>query len=279
MKLEFPILDNHIHLDPKGHGVEAARKFAKAGGSHIILVHKPYYHIPRRKFKLQYETTLHLAERIRKETKVVVHTALCPHPAELTGLMKKMPLKDAKEICIKAIDLAADYIREGIVLAFGESGRPHYPVNDEIWEASNDLIRYTMERAKELECAVQFHTEGGERSFIEIAEMAKEVGLPLQRCVKHFSGPAIFENENYGLSPSVVARRNNIKRAIRKGNRFLMETDYIDELKRPNVVLPPDTVPELTLKYLEKGMFTEDDVWMIHEELPEAVYNIILERQ
>jgi len=277
MNPDYPILDNHIHLDPKGLGVEAARKFEQAGGTHLILVHKPYYHIPRKDFRLQFETTLALAEKVRKETSVIVYTVLCPHPAELTGLLKNHSLGEAKEILIDAIDLAADHIREGSVLGFGEAGRPHYPVEKEIWEAANELTRYTLELANDLDCAVQFHTEGGEDSFRDIAGMAKKVGIHLERCVKHFSGPSILEQENHGLTPSVVSRRSNIKKAIQKGNRFFMETDYIDDLSRPNVVLPPSTVPDLTLKYLHNGVFSEEDVHMIHKELPEKVYNISME--
>jgi len=97
MKPKFPILDNHMHLDPKGYGLEAARKFQKAGGTHLILVHKPYKHIPRRDYERQFGVTMQLAEQIRKSTSMEVHTLLSPHPAELTGYLKKQSLTKAKE--------------------------------------------------------------------------------------------------------------------------------------------------------------------------------------
>jgi len=279
LNMDYPILDNHTHLDPKGLWVEAAERFERAGGTHIILVHKPYYHLPREDFSLQFETTLRLAERVRKETGVVVYIALAPHPAELTYLMKKHTLSESVEMMRAALELAAKHIMEGRALAFGEAGRPHYPVSGEVWEASNELIIFTLELAKELNCAVQFHTEGGEGSFRDIAEMAKKVGFPLTRCVKHFSGPSITPEENYGLFPSVTSRRGTIKKAIAKGNRFMMETDYIDELSRSDIVLPPETVPVLTLEFLNKGMFTMEDVLKIHLENPKEVYGIELERE
>jgi TatD-related deoxyribonuclease len=277
MLLDLPILDNHMHLDPNGLGVDAAKKFQDAGGTHIVLVDKPYHHIPRGEYELQFRTTLDLAEKVRKETGLTVFTALCPHPAELTGFLGTFTLEQAKEKLIQGIDLAATYIEKGEVLCFGESGRPHYQVQPDVWEASNDLIRYTLERAKELDCAVQFHTESGERSFIDIAEIATSIGFPLERCVKHFSGPDVLPGENHGLIPSVVSRRGSIKKAIPKGNRYLMETDYLDELTRPDVVLPPHTVPSLTLRFLKSGRFSEEDVLMIHKELPERVYGIEME--
>ena len=274
MQPNFPILDNHMHLDPGGLGVEAARKFQEAGGTHLILVHKPYNHVLRSDFQGQYQVTLDLAEEVRRETGLTVYTALSPHPAELTNLTKKHPLEEAKEIVRKAIDLAADHIREGRVLAFGEAGRPHYPVNEYVWDAANELIEYTIGLAKELDCAVQFHTEGGEGSFRDIAYIARKIGYPKERCVKHFSGPSVLDEENFGLFPSVVARRSSIKKAIAKGNRFFMETDYIDELSRPNIVLPPTTVPVLTMKYVRNGLFTEEDVFRIHKDHAERIYKI-----
>jgi TatD-related deoxyribonuclease len=38
----YPITDDHIHIDPvNGRGVEAAKDFLRAGGTHIFLVSKP----------------------------------------------------------------------------------------------------------------------------------------------------------------------------------------------------------------------------------------------
>ncbi|RLF97902.1 metal-dependent hydrolase, partial [Thermococci archaeon] len=34
------ITDNHMHLDPKGLGIEAAKKFLRAGGTHLFIVYK-----------------------------------------------------------------------------------------------------------------------------------------------------------------------------------------------------------------------------------------------
>lgn len=278
MKPEFPILDNHMHLDPKGFGIEAARKFQRAGGTHFILVHKPYNHIPRHDFKRQFQTTLNLAEKVRTETNLTVFTSLSPHPAELTTFIKKRSLGKAKKLIKDGIDLAANYISQGIVLCFGEAGRPHYPVDSTVWGVANDLIAYTMEKAKDLDCAIQFHTEGGEASFRDIASIANDVGFRLDRCVKHFSGPSILEDENHGLFPSVVARKGSIKKALGKGTRFCMETDYIDDKSRPNVVLPPTTVPEITLEFLKSGELTVDMAYEIHQEHPESVYKVEIER-
>jgi TatD-related deoxyribonuclease len=106
--------------------------------------------------------------------------------------------------------------------------------------------------------------------------MGKKAGLKADKIVKHFSPPLIFEDENYGLMPSVIASEKNILKAIKKGTRFMLETDYIDDLKRPGAVLGPKTIPTKMLSFLEKGIISEDQIYKIHKENPEKTYDICL---
>ena len=40
--LPVPVTDDHIHIDPvNGRGLEAAKEFRRAGGTHLFLVSKP----------------------------------------------------------------------------------------------------------------------------------------------------------------------------------------------------------------------------------------------
>ena len=66
----MPILDNHLHLQPQGGGVEAMREFEKAGGTHAILSNLPYKGIKIKTgsdFLRQYEVTLDLRASISGE--------------------------------------------------------------------------------------------------------------------------------------------------------------------------------------------------------------------
>src|SRR5512137_2755651 len=39
---DYPVTDDHIHIDPlNGRGIEAAKDFLRAGGTHLFLVSKP----------------------------------------------------------------------------------------------------------------------------------------------------------------------------------------------------------------------------------------------
>jgi len=107
--------------------------------------------------------------------------------------------------------------------------------------------------------------------------MGKKVGLPADKIVKHYSPPLILESENYGLMPSVLASEKNIVAALGKGTRFMMETDYIDDPRRPGAVLGPKTVPTRTTKFIDAGLLTEKQAHEIHKVNPEKTYNISFE--
>ena len=277
----FPVLDNHMHLDTGGLKEKVVSDFHRAGGTHIVLVHKPYHHCPILKkddFRSSFEITLDLAERVRKKTPVEVMVALGPYPVNLLHLEKKYDISMGIEIMMKGMDIAAEMVQENLAVAMGEIGRPHFPIPDDIMDASNEILRYGLSLARDADCPVHLHTEGGgEELYSELAAMATESGLPLHKVIKHFSGPMILPGENHGLFPSVLASRTNITNAALKGNRFMMETDYIDDMKRPGAVMVPRSVPKRTFEMIEKGRLREEDVFKIHKEWPEKIYGVDVE--
>ncbi len=112
----------------------------------------------------------------------------------------------------------------------------------------------------------------------ELVEIGRKVGLNPEKIVKHFSPPLITHDENFGLMPSVLAIKKNIVEALQKGARFFMETDYIDDLRRPGAVLGPKTVPKLTKNLLAENIMTEQQAHMIHVVNPQNTYAIKLEQ-
>ena len=85
----------------------------------------------------------------------------------------------------------------------------------------------------------------------------------------------MVEGEKYGIFPSIVASKP-VSEAVKKSLRFVMETDYIDDLKRPGVVLGIKTVPRRTKKLIDSGLLDEEGVYKIHKENIERLYNIEL---
>jgi len=275
------ILDNHMHLRPEGEHVNAVKKFCRAGGTHLVLAHIPYRDIPikgEESYRQAFNRTLQMAEKVRKETEAKVFVTVGPYPVDFLHMMEHTPIDSAKETMKKGMDLAARMFEEGLAMAMGEIGRPHFPVSEEIMQASNEILRYGMEAAKDVGCAVVLHTESAaSETFKELASMADAVGLSRERVVKHFCPPIVDVDKNHGLFPSVLASKKNIAVAAQQGNRYMMETDYIDDPRRPGAVLGPATVPKTTKSLLQDGVLTEEDILTIHKKNPERVYDISIE--
>ncbi len=272
-----PVLDNHAHLDPfKGRHVEAVKEFERAGGTHIIISHMPYEELPVKDvddFRRSYDVTVSLAQRVNDETSVKAFATVGPYPGELLDLEKLHGLDKAKAMMIEAMDIAASYVKEGKALAIGEVGRPHFPVSEEVWNASNEIMLYGMKRAKETRCAIVLHTESASPGTMkELAEMARSTGLDTAKVVKHYSPPLILPEENFGLMPSVLASRENIEAALEKDLRFMMETDFLDDPRRPGAVLNITTVPKRTAQLLKEKVMRLDDAYRIHYDNPRETY-------
>ncbi len=272
----IPVIDNHVHFRPEGRMVEAIKEFSSRGGERFLLVHTPYEDIMAADpsgFQTAYARTLTMAERARRLEEVEVRVALGPHPVQLLALEESVGLGRAIEIMKAAFDTAARYVHEDKAVAIGEVGRPHFDVSDSVREASNELMEYGMRLAKEVECPIILHTEEATPDMLkEIAELADRIGLPRGRVVKHYCGPLVLRDENHGVFPSVLATGSWTREAAEKGLRFLLETDYLDDPRRPGAVLALSTVPKRCASLLLEGTLGREDLHRIHGDNVESLY-------
>jgi TatD-related deoxyribonuclease len=279
---KFPATDNHIHVDPiNGDGpLEIAIKFQRSGGTAMIIPNKPTWTVNEKcTYKEAMELVMGYVDKINQDTEVKAFSVVGVHPAELSRLIKEgYSIEDGEEVIRKALETAQNFVLENKAIAIGEVGRPHYKVASEEMDAQNRLLIYAMELAKEAKCPVQLHTESaGPDQFMEFKKMADISGLKPDKVIKHFSGPMILPEENHGLIPSLIATGDVIRNGLKKGTRFLMETDYLDDKTRPGAVLGPKTVPRRTRQLLEAGLMSEEDSYKIHVENVERIYNLDLE--
>ena len=273
-KPSFPVTDDHIHIDPvNGRGLEAAKDFLRAGGSHLFLVCKPsssFGIIPGKgaDFIRVFEETIAIGKRIR-EIGLTVHVVLGVHPAEITRLTAYHSLDRVEKIMKEGITLAAEYVAAGHAVAL-KSGRPHYEVAAEIIGASNRVLSHAFSLAADHDCAVQVHAESG--PCADMVPMAESAGLLPWRVVKHYATP------DTPLTPSFIATHPDIPALCREGRPFTMESDYMDENSRPGAVIGPKSVPRATFRLLETGAIGEEDAYRIHAETPSKVYGVDISR-
>jgi TatD-related deoxyribonuclease len=275
----IPIHDNHFHCRPDGwKGLDAVREFMRAGGTSIAHVRLPTYPTTVEAFEASCRDHVAFSHRIRQETGCTVWSVVGPYPLEPMKVAETQGWDKALEFGRACFDTAARFCDEGLAAAIGEVGRAHFDVPAEVQGHNNELLRYGMGKAKDAGVAIMLHTEHTTPdTMLEFALMADAAGLPRDRVIKHYCGPLVRDDETHGLVPSIIAGRSNLREALAKtapaGHaRFLLETDYIDEPTRPNVVLPCDTVPKRTLGLLQNGEITEEQVHQIHGELPRRLY-------
>lgn len=274
------IFDNHQHLRRDGLFLEAVKEFQKAGGTHFVLCQYPMPSIVihEKSYKSCYLETLQMADEIRSKVDVGVFVTVGPYPVDYLKLSERFGRDVAIKIMKKGMDEAATLCEEKKCIGIGEIGRPHFPVDEQAVTDSNEILKYGMTKAKDVGCPVILHTESTTpEQCKELMEMGRDVGLPADKIVKHFAPPLINDDENFGLMPSVLASRKNIVAAIKKGSRFLMETDYIDDPRRPGAVLGPKTVPKLTKKLLDAEIMDENQSFEIHVKNPQKTYDIDLD--
>ncbi len=246
----LPILDGHMHLDPHGPSRESILAFMKRGGTHLIVVHKPYTDIPVSTiddYRRAYQQTMELTDMARSMG-VKAWCLLGPYPVELVRISREHGLERALEIQLDAVDLALEFVDDGSALGLGEVGRVHFQVDDEVQTACDEVMLSAFRGCRIRSCPVQLHTESLRDNpdlMGHIAGLADRAGIPREKVIKHYSGHSMIDPKvNHGLSASVQANRENLKEVFRKRALVLLETDYIDDPLRPGVVMPLDTVPK-----------------------------------
>jgi TatD-related deoxyribonuclease len=277
MAEKVPIYDNHIHMSPSGRNVDALREFEAAGGTGLTLITLPYaeVHIGKgRDFSDSFEITYSMAEKAKCATKLHINTAVGPYPILLLGLAEEHGLEAAVEAMMEGMEIAGKAVAEGKAQAIGEIGRPHFPVSDEIWEASNEVMLAGMRVAKENGCPVIIHSEAGTiETNRSLSEIARRAGLDPGMVIKHSSPPFVREEETFGVMPSIPASRDYIKEALSKGSdRFMVETDYYDDPEKPGARMSVNTVPKRIKAMLANGNMTEENVHRICGDIPVKMF-------
>ena len=271
--LDTPVLDDHLHLDPDhGRGLAAVADFRRLGGTHLLVVNKPSWHLgveaeTGEEFEAVFERTLGVVASADEMLPGRAWPVLGVHPGLISRLVDERGYSaaEAADLMCAGLYHAAGYVAEGRALAL-KSGRPHYDVSDAVWAASNRVLRHALSLGVRENCAVQLHTEESE-DLTEIAAWAEERGLAPERVVKHYAGARLD-----GPTPSVMAREEWLRAHAERGDPFLIETDFVDDPDRPGAVMGPKTVPRRTRWLLEEGY--ETAVRRAHVETPAAVYGI-----
>ena len=285
------ILDQHLHLDRSNKFLDAVTEFVGAGGTGIMLVHKPGFSsdLPADLdgYQAAYSDTLGMAEEVRAAFGIGVGVVLGPHPVAWEHQIEPLGLKRATELHLEAVDLALDHIDAGDAVCLGEVGRPHYPVSDETWSAANEMLREVMTLAAGAGTSIQLHVEdNGETTCRELAALCDEAGLARDRAIRHYAPADVGTDFTHGLAATVSVGRGSVETlaetTVNANAPWGMETDFLDDPRRPGAVLGPKTVPKRTQQLcaaLLAADWGEDEVSglmsSIHSDWPAQLYSTL----
>ena len=276
MSERVPVYDNHVHMSPSGRNVDALREFEAAGGTGLTLVTLPHREVPIREaadFARSYEVTFDLADKAREATELEINVAVGPYPVLLIRLAEEFGMSRAEEMMMEGMEAAGREVAEGRAVAIGEIGRPHFPVSEDIWDASNRILLRGMEIARENDCPVIIHCESEPDTDRSLADLADRAGLDRGLVVKHSSPPWVTPEETHGVMPSIPASKTNMREAYGKGtDRFMMETDYIDDPSKPGAIMSVTTVPKRVRAWMANGEVPVESIHRICGDIPDSLY-------
>jgi len=243
----LPVVDHHCHLSPHGDGVRAVERFRAAGGTHIFLATQNYegtVPLSIDAYARQFETTGRLAERVFSEVGVRAYPVVAPYPIDMVGASARLGPSAALELHRAALDLAGRWVREKKAVALGEVGRPHFEVPPDVAAIVEQAFRHALEVARDADCPVVVHSADlSPAGFVELADRAREAGLRSERVVKHYARSRVAESSRGAVVPSYLARRELVREVVGTPGPWFLETDFLDDPKRPGVVLDLATVP------------------------------------
>ncbi len=277
---ELKIGDVHGHVNPlRGMGPRAlARRFVKSGGWLYGLVNLTSWSIGVNvmradDYRRLYKATIKAADEMRKEG-LIVPVVLGPHPAEFVRLVEGgVPIEKAAQVIIKAYDIAAGYVKEGVAHGLGEAGRPHWSVPREYIEACNNITRHVLSLSAELEVPVHLHMESSEDAVRDAAALSRDTGAP-KVVFHHIKGSLAKLAVELGIIPSVPARRAELEESVEAWPRIVIESDFLDDPKKPGAVVAPWSISRTINKLLAKGLIDESKAFEVLVKNPASLYCI-----
>ncbi len=221
-----------------------------------------------------YKKTFELVIRecnIAKEYGLKTSCIIGIHPSDIDKLVYRYGLKidKALDLAFKVLDKAIDFCRKGIIDGIGEEGRPHYKIDPIFVAASELVLMRAMEAARDYDCIVHMHLEqGGKVTVMSIEKLARFIRAPPRRLLFHHTRPGLTEHVIEKGYPATIPGIEPVLKIIfnRIEPKFMIESDYIDDPKRPGVVVYPWEMIRNEIRLLNNGIVNEEQLYKVNIE-------------
>ncbi len=265
--------DAHCHSNPvDGLGAgRIAEKFREVGGWFIALVSLPPYHYGFTSSSIEsYEKSLKLlvneASRIREKglkTRVLAGF----HPAEIDEYFRRgLSLEEILELADKVFRLIVKYHREGLIDGIGEVGRQHYSTAPPRLVASELVMLKAFEYARDHDMIMHLHLEQGGYVTVEsIRQLTEYKRISRDKVFLHHVSPSeAYWAERLSFYYTLPAKYKTLKKTLSsKPGRALIESDFIDDPRRPGVSSYPWDIPVRIKQLLDEEVIDEEYVYKV----------------
>ena len=252
----IPIADSHSHSNPsRGLGADLiASKFREENGWFMALLSLSPW-----SYGIDFEglesyrrvVDLHVRECRRAASRGIRVSCFSGfHPADIDKLIDKYRLRPEKvlEIARGVIRMLGRYCREGLIDGIGEVGRQHYKTRPERVSLAEIIMVESVESARDEGCLVQLHLEqSGETTVYTVDYLLNIKGVGGYRGVifHHATTNVALSAWKRGYAPTIPGIPQPLKHAYSTLDPFfLVESDFIDDPKRPGVVMYPWLIRE-----------------------------------
>ncbi len=280
--------DAHLHSNPaRGLGAtEIARRFRARGGWFVALVGLSPWHYnidvrgdPLAAYVKSIE--VHAAEcRRAAEQGLRVSCFAGFHPADVDHLIDAgMQPHRVLELGEKVLDHIAGLCRKGVLQGIGEVGRQHFKTNPERVAIAQEILVSAMERAKDLGCPIHMHLENaGEATVVLIERLASRVGIERRLLLFHHSKPNVAAAAvKRGFYATLPGKEQLLRYYF--GNRMpsenvMVESDYIDDPRRPCVSSCPWEVVDRLEKLHGEGVIDDETLYRVNVDNVVKFYGV-----
>ncbi|WP_317896456.1 TatD family hydrolase [Pyrofollis japonicus] len=279
--------DAHAHFSPKGLGAfNIAKKFKEKNGWFIAFIALSPWHYginitPRTAFDAYIRSIEIFLKGCAEARQAGIRVSCLAgfHPADVDKLISiGMAPEEVLDVGIKVVEYEVELCEKGIINGIGEVGRQHYKTMPERLAIASTI----MLRAFELVsggCRIHLHLENSGAATVKTVEKLVELAkAPRHLILFHHASTRVADIATQsGFWATLPGKKELLRKAlqqIRRIDRVLIESDYIDDPKRPCVSSCPWEIVDNQLALLQEGIIDEEVVAKINIDNIIAFYDV-----
>lgn len=267
--------DAHAHSSPTGLGAaEIARRFREKGGWFMALVMLPPWHYgvdAPPGIEMYFKALERFLTECRRAREAGLRVACLAgfHPAEVDRLVSAgMKPEEVLSLGLRVVDHMAQLCRSGMLDGIGEVGRQHYKTMPERLAIAATVTTRALEHARDYDCLVHLHLENAGPVTVDTTEKLVELAsAPRSRVLFHHASTRVAKRAGEkGFWATIPGKKEAMRRAFTEANTdyIMIESDYIDDPKRPCVSSCPWEIIDRQLELLREGVVDEEKLYRVN---------------